>query len=316
MLSRRTFLRSAALSALASAAPFSPPFGAPEALARPPEPVPVPPSLTRLELPVEGPRDFGRRFTLFVPTHLAPGERVPLLVLLHGLGEAGDPQLGIHAWHDRYGLGSAYDRLLKPPIHRTSTRPDIRDDQLAALNASLRAKPFAGMAIACPFTPNLARMPNPAGAHEAYATWLCEVLIPRARQHAPVVPDAAHTQLDGCSMGGPIGLEILTKRPDHFSAWGSVQSAFGAQRAKAFAERLAAAWPKMARVPGAAPAPAIYLETSKGDMFCESNALLSRELKSSGVPHDFLELPGPHDQPWLREAGTLAMLLWHDQRPR
>jgi hypothetical protein len=27
-------------------------------------------------------------------------------------------------------------------------------------------------------------------------------------------------------------------------------------------------------------------------------------------------LPGPHDQPWLREAGTIEMLHWHDRRPR
>jgi enterochelin esterase-like enzyme len=159
-------------------------------------------------------------------------------------------------------------------------------------------------------------MPDPAAAHEAYATWLTEVVIPRARKEAPVIPDPAHTTLDGCSMGGPIGLEVFLRRPDHFAAWGSVQSAFGVQRAKGFAERLAAASAKMARVAGKGPMPAFHLEISEGDMFRESNLLLSGELTARGVPHDLLDLPGPHDQPWLREAGTLAMLLWHDRRPR
>lgn len=308
MLTRRRFLHLApGLAALAAA---------PRAFAAPPPVVPAPRSLTLLDLAVEGPRDFGRRFTLFVPNHLAAGERVPLLVLLHGLGEVGDPRLGVYAWHERYGLGSAYDRLRTPPIARTGARPDIRDDQLAAINSTLAAQPFRGLCIACPYTPNLARMPSPASAHEDYAAWLTEVVIPRARKEAPVLPDAAHTALDGCSMGGPIGLEVLLRRPDHFAAWGSVQSAFGVPRAKALAERLAAAAPRMARVPGKAPSPAIHLETSSGDPFHESNLLLSRELGKLGIAHDLLDLPGPHDQPWLREAGTLSMLLWHDRRPR
>lgn len=308
MLSRRTFLHAASgLAALAAA---------PRAFAEPPPSAPAPRSLTILDLAVEGPREFGRRFTLFVPNHLVPGERVPLLVLLHGLGEVGDPRLGVYAWHERYGLGSAYDRLRIPPILRTSKRNDVRDDQLAAINAMLVSQPFRGLAIACPYTPNVARMPGPDNGYEAYATWLTEVVIPRARKEAPVFADPAHTYLDGCSMGGPIGLEVLLRRPDHFAAWGSVQSAFGTQRAKGFAERLAAAAPRMARVAGKGSMPAIHIEISEGDMFRESNLLLSHELSARGVAHDLLDLPGPHDQPWLREAGTLSMLLWHDRRLR
>ncbi|MFO0758912.1 MAG: hypothetical protein U0359_20635 [Byssovorax sp.] len=310
MLTRRTLLQSSAgLLGLALGAPAIP------ALADPPR-VPPPRGLSMLDLTVEGPREFGRRFTLFLPTHLAPGERAPLLVLLHGLGESGDPALGVFAWHERYGLGAAYDRLLSPPILRTSKRNDIRDEQLAALNASLVAQPFRGLCIACPFTPNLGRMPNPAATHEAYATWLCDVVIPRARKEAQVSPDPAHTYLDGCSMGGPIGLETLLRRPDQFAAWGAVQSAFSTDRAHFLADRLSSIVPKMARLPGKGPSTAIHLETSSGDPFHEANLALSKELSKKGIAHDVLDLPGPHDQPWLREAGTLAMLLWYAQRPR
>ena len=31
------------------------------------------------------------------------------------------------------------------------------------------------------------------------------------------------------------------------------------------------------------------------------------------IANDLQILPGPHDQPWLRESGALEMLLWHDR---
>lgn len=49
------------------------------------------------DLVLGGDRAFARRFTLCVPKHLAQGEKVPLLVLLHGLGETHDPRAGAYA---------------------------------------------------------------------------------------------------------------------------------------------------------------------------------------------------------------------------
>ena len=42
----------------------------------------------------------------------------------------------------------------------------------------------------------------------------------------------------------------------------------------------------------------------------------ARALTRSGVPNTFVELPGPHDQRWLREYGTGRMLQWFDHLPR
>src|SRR5438445_7218632 len=58
----------------------------------------TPPDLRVLDLTVEGDKKLAQRFVLFVPQHLAKDERAPLLVLLHGLGEMGDPTLGVYAW--------------------------------------------------------------------------------------------------------------------------------------------------------------------------------------------------------------------------
>jgi hypothetical protein len=300
VLRRRDFLR----SGLATAAAFQ----CQRALADAPV-TGAPQDCDVRDLAVEGDRALGRRFTLLVPRHLGAGQRVPLLVLLHGLGETGDERMGAFAWIERYGLGTSYDRLRRAPIARTAKRGDWSDKRLAEVNALLAAQAFRGLAIACPFTPNVNKQPNPGAALDGYARWLTEVVIPRARKEAPVFVDAARTSLDGCSLGGYVGIEVFLRRPEAFGAWGAVQAAFGAHRAPAYAERLA-------RALAAVGPRAIHLETSSGDPFKEANVTLSKALEKQRIAHELQVLPGPHDQPWLREAGTIEMLLWHDRRPR
>lgn len=249
--------------------------------------------------------DRAKRFTLFLPRHLAKDERVPLLVLLHGLAETVDPRMGVYAWTERYGLETSYARLRHPPIARTSTRGEWTDARLAEVNAMLTAQPLRGLAIACPYTPNIGK---PAEL-EAYARWITEVVIPRARAEGPLFTDAAHTTIDGCSLGGFLSLEVFLRRPEAFAAWGGVQSAIGEAGAAGYAERIKVALAK------AGPR-ALHVETSTNDAFRKGNEGLSRALTERHVHHEFRMLPGPHDQPWLREAGTIEMLLWHDRLMR
>jgi hypothetical protein len=107
----------------------------------------------------------------------------------------------------------------------------------------------------------------------------------------------------------PGSREVFLRRPDLFGAWGGVQAAFGPERAAAYADRLAKA------VASAGPRD-LHLLTSKGDPFHDANARLASQLAKRSIPHTLRVLPGPHDQPWLREAGTIEMLLFHDRRPR
>ena len=60
-----------------------------------------------LDLKLEGSPDLSRRALVLVPSGLAPGARVPALVLLHGLGETTNETAGVHAWVERYGLLTA-----------------------------------------------------------------------------------------------------------------------------------------------------------------------------------------------------------------
>lgn len=258
------------------------------------------------ELIVPGHPKVGKRFTLLVPKHLPAGQRVGLLVALHGLGETGDQRTGAHAWLERYGLGSAYRRLLEPPVEPVTKHPYWAPGRLAEVNAALRAEPFGGLAVACPYTPNVYKASSRQRMLDDYADWIVDVVLPRARAEAPVHADVAHTSLDGCSLGGYVGMEVFLRKPDHFGAWGSVQGALGRHRVPRYAERLAALEERSGERP-------LHLLTSSGDAFREVNELLSKLLAERGVKHELRVGRGPHNQPWLRDEGTLEMLLWHQR---
>jgi predicted esterase len=242
----------------------------------------------------------GRRFTLITPRYLNPDQRLPLLVLLHGLGETTNEKLGAYAWIDKYGLGSAWQRMKRAPVERVGKRGEWTDARLAEVNAELAARPFRGFAMACPY------MPNPSGAADldAYAKWLETSLVPRARREVRTIEDPAHTYLCGVSLGGYVSLEMLTRLSGLFGAWGGVQTAIGTFAAARYAEKIASA---------GGPARPLLLLTSTQDHWRASSEALDAAFTAQKLPHTFRVIPGPHDQLWLREAGTLEALLWFDR---
>ena len=88
-----------------------------------------------------------------------------------------------------------------------------------------------------------------------------------------------------------------------------MQGAATAVRLGLYADKLAAALGKVVRT-------SVHIETSEADPFRETNTALAALLTKKGVANDFVVLPGLHDQVFLREAGTIEMLLWHDRRLR
>lgn len=240
----------------------------------------------------------GRRFLLIVPRYQQPEDKIPLVVFLHGLGETVDEKLGAYAWLDKYGLGSAWQRLKRAPIERMSTRGEWTDARLAEVNGELAARPFRGFAMLCPF------MPNVKGAAEvdAYTKWIESSLLPRARKEARVFEDADRTYLCGVSLGGYVSLEVLVRLPHVFGAWCGLQTAIGTWAATGYAEKIAKAGKKP-----------MSILTSTQDHWKASSEALAAELKARQVPHDYRVIPGPHDQPWLREAGTIEALHWLDR---
>ena len=261
-----------------------------------------------LDIRLEGASDLSRRAKVLVPSWLAPGERAPVLVLLHGLGETANDELGVNAWVDRYGLLTAHARLSQPPLAPIGRRGDLSTKRARALSEQLQAKPFDGRTIfVCPYLPNIWRLASPYQGLDRLARWTVEVLLPEVRSRTPAHPSPEQTAIDGCSLGGFAAFEVFLRQPASFAACGGVQAAISEASAARWADRFAAA--------SQAVGPrALHIETSRGDAFFRANVALSRALERRGVVHELAVLPGPHDQPWLREVGTLEMLLWHDRR--
>ena len=132
---------------------------------------------TLKDIVLGGDKRIGTRFTLLVPQQK---KKVPLLVALHGLGETHDQRIGAHAWVDRYGLGTAYDRLCEPPVTRANKKHRYwTDARLTEVNALLEARSFGGIAVACPYTPNIYKAPlGRKVTLDRYADWIVDEVIP------------------------------------------------------------------------------------------------------------------------------------------
>lgn len=256
---------------------------------------------------VEGSR-LARRVRLLLPERPVLTDALPLLILLHGLGETGNEQAGLDAWSERYGLVSAYERLRRPPIARTLARGRyLTDDQIGTLNAALHRRPLSAMAIVCPFTPNVHRQPSVARAIDEYSHWIASKVLPSVQSAAGIETRRLTTAIDGCSLGGFVALEVFLRRPELFGAFGMVQGAIGVGSAANYAERIR-------RAAASHGSTAIRLSTSTADPYLRANRALSNALSQRELAHTLAIQPGPHDQPWLREVGSLTMLHWHDSR--
>jgi predicted esterase len=234
----------------------------------------------------------GRRVLVAIPRAYTPPLRVA--VLLHGLGETGDAETGARAFVDHYGLVSCDARLRNPPVAKTNARGDFPAAEVARINADLTAAPFRGLAYVCPHMPNL----QTSAVAVPYGAWIRNELLPALR---PVLPRdiAPSMALGGCSLGGYVALEIAAAGDTTFDLLCGVQSAISASSAQRFAPKLTAK--KM------------YFATSSWDPYHNANEALTRELAKLGKDVTFRSFPGPHDQPWLREVGTLDLIAWLDR---
>jgi len=262
------------------------------------------PTLARRIVEVPRAGAFGKTCLLLRPARVREDQPLPLLVLFHGLGETVSESLGIHAWADRYGLPQAYERLTAPPIVRTlPNKRYLSDERLAQINGELAREPLPDVCIACPFTPNPFKKDPSAPLLDAYARYLLDSLLPAIEAATAVVTEPKRTGVDGVSLGGYVSLEIFLRAPERFGAVGTMQGAFGKQLAEAYARRIAEACAK------SGPR-ALHVTTTTFDPFREASELLARRLTERGVGVALSVPEGPHDQNFLREAGSLEMLLF------
>jgi len=250
------------------------------------------------------PTEFGseKRCMVLVPRPIAPGTKLPLLVALHGLGEANDPESGATGWPKRYDLEKTMLRLYDAPIAGDVFGGFVTPERLVEVNAQLAKRAFEGVIVACPYMPSF--IGTAAIPFEMYAQWLGDRLLPRIRSELPVIGTAKTTGIDGVSLGGWCALRVGLHRPDLFGAIGTLQPSIADQPMVEWATAMIAQ-----KIEGRP----LHIVTSTEDYFRYANTLLDQRLTAKSIPHEFLLTPGPHDYPWNRGAGGVEMLLWHDR---
>jgi hypothetical protein len=182
-----------------------------------PVPMPLPPggAWRQVSFPLGPDTPEGQRAFLLdawgSSTDPAPSAR-PLLVALHGRGEAGRGlDVGAAAWPNDYQLDRLHRRLLAPPL----TAPDLLDmtsaDRLGKLNASLASTPYRGLGLACPYTPHLDD--TSVDGSRPFGRFVTDQLLPELRRGTGSQADRGATGIDGVSMGGRLALLVGLTHP-------------------------------------------------------------------------------------------------------
>ncbi len=302
-LTRRSLLLGGAGLALAGCRP-SPPSEAtvPAEAGAPPPP---PGGAWRvLSFPPAPDYPEGQRAQLLVPD--APATS-PLLIALHGRGEAGRSlDVGAGAWPREYELSRLHRRLLAPPLTGGDLQDMFSGARLDRLNASLSASPYKGLSVACPATPVLAD--RSVEGVKGFSRFVLETLLPRARQESGSTADRAATGIDGVSMGGRIALFVGLTHPEIFGAVGALQPAINIDEAPLISE--------LARAAMARANVLLRLVSSDADPFLPAIRAASERLARDGVVHEFLVVPGNHGYEFNRGPGGAEMLLWHERVQR
>lgn len=247
------------------------------------------------------------RAVVLLPRRRAPGERFPLLIALHGRGEAlRGVARGAWGWAQDYGLGISDAVLRRGRLSREAFLGLVRPERLATLQDELRRRPYQGLVVVTPYTPDV--LPDVGGTlHQAFERWVLDTLVPRARATLPVIPNREATGIDGVSLGGLHALWIGLAHPEVFGAVGALQPAVRDRQ-----DEVAA---RYVYVPGR-PAQRIRLVTSDRDVLRDDVLTLSERFRARGIVHDLRVLVGPHDYVFNRGPGGIEMLLFHDRALR
>jgi enterochelin esterase-like enzyme len=249
--------------------------------------------------------DGGGRAIAIVPSWKKPDERMPLLIALHGRGEATKgPELGVLGWPKDYALLRAIERLCAPPITDADLEGFSDPARLAALNVDLAKRPFQGLVVVCPYTSDVELRKIPQ--LREYGEYLMKSVIPRARRELPILDAPRSIGIDGVSLGGAIALRVGLETSQSFGAVGTLQAAIGEDQIPELTEIA-----KAARIKN--PDVKLRLLTSHDDYFKSAITKLSQAWRAAGIEHDFADVPGPHDYPFNRGPGAIEMLVWHDR---
>lgn len=248
------------------------------------------------------------RATVLLPRSLPPSPRPPVLIAMHGKGEAvRGAEAGAYGWIRDYKLPAAVAALRRGKLESKDFLGFYLPDRLAAMNASLARTPYRGVIVVCPHTPNILSTPGyDIHGADAFATWVANVLVPRI---ALELPGAGPLGIDGVSLGGRAALLVGFAHPDVFRTIGTLQPAIQVAEADELSRRAKGYFAKR-------PAGTLRLLTSDGDYFKDAVGAFDRSLETALLPHITHIVKGPHDYAFNRGPGGIEMLLFHDRALR
>lgn len=231
--------------------------------------------------------------------------RWPVLVALHGAHEA---TLAVDracvAWSVDYRLDAAIGALMRGRVSRADYGGLVSDARLSAVNAQLRARPFRGLFVVTPYTPNLLASGSGSDAMRGYGDWLAGPVLAAVRAEFPAARERSGVGIDGVSLGGRLALEVGLSHPETFGVVGALQPAIDPPAIEALV-RAAQARP-------AAHSQPLRVVTSDGDGGLAAARAFSSALREARVPHDLLVASGRHGYEFNRGPGALEMTLFHD----
>ena len=235
------------------------------------------------------------------------GARLPVLVALHGRGEAlKGPEKGARGWVDDYSLLVAVERLRRPPITPEDLHGFVDEARLTRLNESLGHQPYQGLIVVCPYTPDILPADEPLDKAQGLARFVVDVVLPRAYKETPALGSPDTTGIDGVSLGGRAALGIGFLRPRAFAVVASMQAAIRVDNAGDILRRAREAKAQKAEL-------FVHLLTSSDDYFITAIQTLAPALSSAGIRTELVTIPGPHDYEFNRGPGSYEMLMLHDR---
>jgi len=241
-----------------------------------------------------------------IPKGLAPGEKLPLVVLMPGgHHNMQGHEHGTWGWWSEYRLGDIDTALRRGVLEKKDFYDFVRPNELEEFNRLLSVTPYRGAVLVTPWVLGRQLQPEPHG--NMIAAFLRE-LVAKVREELPVIPTREASGLGGMSSGGLQTIFAGSVCSDLFATLVATQP---------FTEDLVPPLRKIvnARLHNGMPQ-RIRMVTSTDDHQKKTTVALFEALRSDGVAIELKEYPGAHSAQFAAGPGGIDALFTFDRALR
>lgn len=242
-----------------------------------------------------------------IPHNAQTNNRMPVLIALHGLGEAlKEPSVGARGWLDDYGMNRAFVRMSQLPLSAVDFNQMISKSRLQWFNQTLQSRPYRGIIVVTPYLSHRFGKKNLQKQIHQYGYFLTHTLLPRIYQETPALGTVSSTGIDGVSLGGKASILMGLHFSTHFGAVGGIQAAFGPKQVRSLATKVEKARKQNPKL-------LFHLLSSDKDVYREATEKLSSTLNELGQRHTLNVAQGNHSYQFNQGPGVYEMLLYYDR---